>query len=167
MACNSTGLLKYPSTSSDWTRERVSTVASALTTTGLVAASVPLVGRHLSPWNVQAWVWAAVGCAVAGFVTSLPPLVQSTSAMWLMGSGMLAICAMLLPGISGSFLLLILGAYAPVPSAIKSFDVPKIGAFGVGAVVGLLVQLRRFQSATAPAATLTASTRGDGCRCAR
>ena len=106
--------------------------------TGLVAASVPLVGRHLSPWNAQAWVWAAVGCAVAGFVTSLPPLVQSTSALWLMGSGMLAICAMLLPGISGSFLLLILGAYAPVLSAIKSLDVAKIAAFGVGAVLGLL-----------------------------
>ena len=106
--------------------------------TGLVAASVPLVGRDLAPWNAQAWVWAAVGCAVAGFVTSLPPLVQSTSALWLMGSGMLAICAMLLPGISGSFLLLILGAYAPVLSAIKSFDVAKIGAFGVGAVLGLL-----------------------------
>lgn len=106
--------------------------------TGLVAASVPLVGRHLSPWNAQAWVWAAVGCAVAGFVTSLPPLVQSTSALWLMGSGMLAICAMLLPGISGSFLLLILGAYAPVLSAIKNLDVTKIAAFGLGAVVGLL-----------------------------
>ena len=113
--------------------------------TGLVAASVPLVGRHLSPWNAQAWVWGAVGCAVAGFVTSLPPLVQSTSALWLMGSGMLAICAMLLPGISGSFLLLILGAYAPVLSAIKSFDVAKIAAFGVGAVLGLLAFSRGIE----------------------
>ena len=106
--------------------------------TGLVAASVPLVGRHLSTWNARAWIWAALGCAVAGFVTSLPPLVQSTSALWLMGSGMLAICAMLLPGISGSFLLLILGAYEPVLVAIKSLDVTKIAAFGLGAVMGLL-----------------------------
>jgi putative membrane protein len=55
-----------------------------------------------------------------------------------MGSGMLAICAMLLPGISGSFLLLILGAYEPVLVAIKSLDVTKIAAFGLGAVMGLL-----------------------------
>jgi putative membrane protein len=51
---------------------------------------------------------------------------------------MLAICAMLLPGISGSFLLLILGAYAPVLLAVKSLDVTKIAAFGAGAVLGLL-----------------------------
>ena len=44
---------------------------------GLVAMSVPLVGRHVGRWGADTWVWAAVGCAVAGFVTSLPPLVQS------------------------------------------------------------------------------------------
>ena len=81
---------------------------------GLVAMSVPLVGKHVGRWGADAWVWAAVGCAVAGFVTSLPPLVQTNHPLLLMASGALAICAMLLPGISGSFLLLILGAYAPV-----------------------------------------------------
>ena len=49
-------------------------------------ASVPLVGRHLAPWNAQAWV-CSCDCAVAEFVTSLPPLVQSTSAF---GSWVLA-----------------------------------------------------------------------------
>ena len=105
---------------------------------GLVAASVPLVGKHVGGWGLDAWVWAAVGCAVAGFITSLPPLVQSAHPAFLVAAGMLAICAMLLPGISGSFLLLILGAYAPVLLAVKTLDVTKIAAFGAGAVLGLL-----------------------------
>ena len=105
---------------------------------GLVAASVPLVGKHVGGWGLDAWVWAAVGCAVAGFITSLPPLVQSAHPAFLVAAGMLAICAMLLPGISGSFLLLILGAYAPVLLAVRTLDVTKIAAFGAGALLGLL-----------------------------
>ena len=112
---------------------------------GLVAMSVPLVGKHVGRWGTDAWVWAAVGCAVAGFVTSLPPLVQSNHPLLLMASGALAICAMLLPGISGSFLLLILGAYAPVLLAVKTLDVTKIAAFGIGALLGLLTFSRALK----------------------
>jgi len=105
---------------------------------GLVAASVPLVGKHVGTWSLNMWVWAAIGCAVAGFVTSLPPLVQTDHPGFLILAGALAICAMLLPGISGSFLLLILGAYAPVLLAVKTLDFIRIGAFAVGALAGLL-----------------------------
>ena len=112
---------------------------------GLVATSVPLMARHVKGWGLDTWVWAAIGCAVAGFITSLPPLVQSDHPALLMGAGALAICAMLLPGISGSFLLLILGAYAPVLMAVKTLDVPKIAAFGTGAVLGLLTFSRALK----------------------
>ena len=112
---------------------------------GLVATSVPLVGKHVKPWGLDTWVWAAIGCAVAGFVTSLPPLVQTDHPALLMAAGALAICAMLLPGISGSFLLLILGAYAPVLLAVKTLDLTKIGAFGAGAVLGLLMFSRALK----------------------
>ncbi len=112
---------------------------------GLVATSVPLMARHVKGWGLDTWVWAAIGCAVAGFITSLPPLVQSDHPALLMGAGALAICAMLLPGISGSFLLLILGAYAPVLLAVKTLDVPKIAAFGTGAVLGLLTFSRALK----------------------
>ena len=113
--------------------------------TGLVLTSVPLVGRHLDRWGLDTVVWAAAGCAVAGFITSLPPMVQSEHPVFLLLSGMLAICAMLLPGISGSFLLLILGAYAPVLFAVKTLDFPKIAAFGTGAVMGLLLFSRALK----------------------
>ena len=112
---------------------------------GLVATSVPLMAKHVKGWELDTWVWAAIGCAVAGFITSLPPLVQSDHPALLMGAGALAICAMLLPGISGSFLLLILGAYAPVLLAVKTLDVPKIAAFGTGAVLGLLTFSRALK----------------------
>ena len=112
---------------------------------GLVATSVPMVGRHVDKWGADTWVWAAIGCAVAGFVTSLPPLVQSDHPGFLMAAGALAICAMLLPGISGSFLLLILGAYAPVLLAVKTLDLLKIACFGGGAVLGLLMFSRALK----------------------
>ena len=105
---------------------------------GLVAASVPLVGREIKRWNAQRIVLAAIGLAAAGLITSLPPLVQSDAPAFLFVSGAIAICAMILPGISGSFLLLILGAYAAVIGALKGLDLMRIGVFGAGAVVGLL-----------------------------
>jgi putative membrane protein len=104
---------------------------------GLVAASIPLVGREAN-WAASEWVLAAVGVALAGFLTSLPPMATSDAPLVLLGCGAIAICAMILPGISGSFILLLLGAYSAVIGAIKSFDVMRVAAFGVGAVLGLL-----------------------------
>ena len=54
---------------------------------GMVATSVPLVGKHVKPWGLDTWVWAAIGCPVAGFVTSLPPLVQTDHPALLMAAG--------------------------------------------------------------------------------
>jgi putative membrane protein len=54
-------------------------------------------------------------------------------------SGMIAICAMILPGISGSFLLLMLGMYGFILSAVKSLDLTVILVFAVGALIGLLI----------------------------
>jgi putative membrane protein len=104
---------------------------------GLVAASIPLVGRE-AHWEAREWVLAAVGVALAGFLTSLPPMATSDAPLVLLGCGAIAICAMILPGISGSFILLLLGAYSAVIGAIKSFDVMRVAAFGIGAVLGLL-----------------------------
>lgn len=104
---------------------------------GLVAASIPLVGRE-AHWEAREWVLGAVGVALAGFLTSLPPLAGSDDPAVLMACGAVAICAMILPGISGSFILLLLGAYGAVIGALKSFDLVRVGAFAIGAVIGLL-----------------------------
>ena len=105
---------------------------------GLVAASVPLVGRRVSDRRATIWALAAAGTVLAAFITSLPPLVRSDAPLFLAAAAAVAACAMILPGISGSFILLILGAYAPVIAAVNHLDIARMTAIGVGIVLGLL-----------------------------
>lgn len=105
---------------------------------GLVAASIFYVGKQVKERDAKAVVAFIVGTAIAFGVTMLPPLVGSDSLGLLFLAGMIAICAMILPGISGSFILLILGAYQTIMAAIDDKDFVIIGVVGAGAVVGLL-----------------------------
>ena len=105
---------------------------------GLVLASAPLLSREVKHKTVRKYSLILLGVLIAVTITSLPPAVQSNSPLFLTISGAIAICAMLLPGISGSFILLILGAYTPVITALSNFDILRIGAFALGALIGLL-----------------------------
>ena len=105
---------------------------------GLVLASAPLLSREVKHKTVRKFSMILLGVLIAVTITSLPPAVQSNTPLFLTISGAIAICAMLLPGISGSFILLILGAYTPVITALSNFDILRIGAFAVGALIGLL-----------------------------
>jgi putative membrane protein len=64
---------------------------------------------------------------------------ERTNLLTLFVSGMIAICAMILPGISGSFILLILGQYSTVLGAVRNFDIVSIGAVGAGAALGIII----------------------------
>ena len=105
---------------------------------GLVLASAPLLSRVVKLQTVRKYSMILLGVLIAVTITSLPPAVQSNSPLFLTISGAIAICAMLLPGISGSFILLLLGAYTPVITALSNFDILRIGAFVLGALIGLL-----------------------------
>lgn len=105
---------------------------------GLVLASAPLLSREVKYKAVRKYSLILLGVLIAVTITSLPPAVQSNSPLFLTVSGAIAICAMLLPGISGSFILLLLGAYTPVITALSNFDILRIGAFALGALIGLL-----------------------------
>ena len=107
---------------------------------GLVIASAPIISKELRPYKLRDLGWGALGIATALIITSLPPAIQSESPLFLTLCGAIAICAMLMPGISGAFILLILGAYNSIIYAIslEHFDVVRVGAFCVGAVIGLL-----------------------------
>lgn len=105
---------------------------------GLVLASVPILSRKINQTKVRKSLTITLGVCIAVIITSLPPAMQSDSLLFLTVSGAIAICAMLLPGISGSFILLILGAYTSVITALSNFDILRIGAFAVGALIGLL-----------------------------
>ena len=108
---------------------------------GLVAASIPLMLRAIAPEDRRrpaAMGMLALGAGIAWWITGLPPLVQGDAPLFLFCSGAIAICAMILPGISGSFILVLLGAYSAVIGAIKGLDLVRVAAFGAGAVTGLL-----------------------------
>lgn len=105
---------------------------------GLIVASVFVVGKQVKRWNNLAILGIIAGTAVSYFITELPPA-KSSSELWFIGlSGMIAICAMILPGISGSFILLLLGSYKTILTAVKEADLMKIAVFAGGCIIGLL-----------------------------
>ncbi len=127
---------------------------------GLVAASVLLVGRRVADRRAGIWALAAAGAVLAAVITSLPPLVRSDAPLFLAAAAAVAACAMVLPGISGAFILLLLGAYAPVIAALHSLDLLRLAFVSLGIVAGLLAfsrVLRRLlaRHRTATLAVLT------------
>ncbi len=105
---------------------------------GLVLASIPLVARKVPRWTVSKILSFVVGAIIAYIITTLPPTTNPGSLFYLFISGMIAICAMILPGISGSFILLLMGSYTTVMAAVSEFDVVPLAVFAVGCVVGIL-----------------------------
>lgn len=106
---------------------------------GLVLASVLHVGKQLSKWNVVTIILLIIGAFSAYFITTLQPAIsESSSLLFYFFAGALAICAMILPGISGSFILVLLGAYKPVLDAIHNRNIQLLGVVAFGAIVGLL-----------------------------
>ena len=105
---------------------------------GLVAASIPLVGREITQRNPATAILFFAGAVITFGVGSLPPLQVEPSLFYLFACGAIAACAMILPGISGSFILLLLGVYSTVIGALKGFDLLVIATVGAGAISGLL-----------------------------
>ncbi|CAM1372975.1 conserved membrane hypothetical protein [Tenacibaculum litopenaei] len=106
---------------------------------GLVLASVLYIGKQIERWNVASVVLMLVGAVLAYYITTLNPMVsENSSPLFLFLAGALAICAMILPGISGSFILVLLGAYKAILAAVNQRDLFTIAVVGLGAIVGLL-----------------------------
>ncbi|WP_230086270.1 DUF368 domain-containing protein [Halomonas sp. 328] len=106
---------------------------------GLVAASALVVSRSLTNWRLWHVLPLIGGLLLARALPGLMPLVAELGAesLMLVVAGAIAISALLLPGLSGSFLLLTMGLYATVMEGIKGFDLALIAQFGVGCVLGL------------------------------
>jgi len=106
---------------------------------GLVLASIIYIGKQITKWTKGSVLCSILGAILAFYITTLNPMVSVNSSPWfLFFAGMIAICAMILPGISGSFILVLLGAYKPVLNALNTKDFVSIIIFLVGAVLGLL-----------------------------
>ncbi|ALJ04351.1 hypothetical protein APS56_03975 [Pseudalgibacter alginicilyticus] len=105
---------------------------------GLIIASIYFVGKQITKWRTSTIIATIVGAVVAFYISSLSALGANDSTTYLFFAGAIAICAMILPGISGSFILIILGAYKTLSDALHDFDINKITVFASGALVGLL-----------------------------
>ena len=106
---------------------------------GLVLASIIYIGKQITTWTIGSVLCLIFGGILAFYITTLNPMVSENSSPWfLFLAGMIAICAMILPGISGSFILVLLGAYKPVLNALNTRDFFNIIIFMFGAVLGLL-----------------------------
>ncbi len=105
---------------------------------GLIIASAIYVAKQIKVWNVSAIISLIVGVAVAYIITEVTPA-ETTEAYWFIFlSGAIAICAMILPGISGSFILLLLGKYEFIIGAVSEFKIGILVVFLAGAGVGII-----------------------------
>ena len=106
---------------------------------GLISASVLLLLPPLRSFSLRDILWLGVGTALGLGLVNLTPMTTPETAWFVFASGALAICAMILPGISGSFILLLLRKYAYVFDAIGRLDVSVLLPFACGAVAGLML----------------------------
>ncbi len=122
---------------------------------GLILISVVHMLKQVKGVSLINVVLFFVGVAVAWGITMLNPIAMEATYLNIFIGACIAICAMVLPGISGSFILLLLGLYTSILGSVKSFDLTVIAIFASGAVVGLLsfshllsLLLRKFHDAT-------------------
>lgn len=112
---------------------------------GLIFASIYYVGRMVTRWSPGVIIALVIGVAIAGGISMLPPAQENTNFFYLMLCGAVAMCSMILPGVSGSYVLLLMGNYQLimleiVPGVLRG-NLEKIGLLvpiGLGAVMGLL-----------------------------
>ena len=105
---------------------------------GLIIASAVILFRKLKHVNLKNLIFAIIGAILTFMFVSLNPMAANHSLIVLFFSGMIAICAMILPGISGSFLLLLLGQYEYMLTALHELHFSEIIVFVVGALIGIL-----------------------------
>lgn len=105
---------------------------------GLIIASALHVGKKITRWNTGIVIALIAGTAIAAYITIAAPATTPESLWFIFLSGAIAITAMILPGISGSFILLLLGKYEFMLNAVKDFQVGLIIIFGIGCVVGII-----------------------------
>lgn len=105
---------------------------------GLVVASIFFVGKEIKKWTLATIAMLILGAAIAYYITTLPPSENIDSLPYLFFTGALAICAMILPGISGAFILVLLGSYKTILDAVHEHDLKIVITVGLGAIFGLL-----------------------------
>jgi len=122
---------------------------------GLVLASTWIVVRDVKRWNWKTALSFIIGAVSAFYITMATPAKTPDAGWFVFISGVIAICAMILPGISGSFILVLMGKYFYIMDAVKSFKLSVLLIFTAGVIVGITTfsrflsfALRRFHDVT-------------------
>lgn len=105
---------------------------------GMIAASAVFMLAEVRCWRVSYGLWIAVGIGLGIALCTLSPT-ETTDDLWFIFiCGAIAICTMILPGVSGSFILLLLGKYEYIMNAISNLNWPILAAFGIGCAIGIV-----------------------------
>lgn len=104
---------------------------------GLVLASTWFVSKDIKRWHIGTIAMFIVGVAVAFYITVATPAQTPDNYAFIFLCGAIAICAMILPGISGSFILVLLGKYMYIMEAVKEFKIGTLAVFAAGALIGI------------------------------
>jgi len=105
---------------------------------GLIVASAIYVARSIKTWNAGTIISGLIGIAIAFAITVISPAEANTAYWFVFVSGMIAICAMILPGISGSFILVLLGMYKFILGAVGDMNIAVLLTFMAGAAIGII-----------------------------
>ncbi|NUM51238.1 MAG: DUF368 domain-containing protein [Flavobacteriales bacterium] len=105
---------------------------------GLILASTYFIGKKIGQWNLYPVFFLLVGIIIAYYITVAAPTETPEHTWFITLSGAIAICAMILPGISGSFILLLLGKYAFILNAVSTLNIKVLISFAIGCVLGLI-----------------------------
>jgi putative membrane protein len=105
---------------------------------GLIVASAIYIARTIKKWDAGTAIAGITGIVVAYFITVISPAEANTTWLFIFISGSIAICAMILPGISGSFILVLLGMYKFILSAVGDLNIPVLLVFIAGAAIGII-----------------------------
>lgn len=105
---------------------------------GLIVASAIYVARTIKKWDTGTVIAGVGGIVVAYFITVISPAEANTTWLFIFISGSIAICAMILPGISGSFILVLLGMYKFILSAVGDLNILVLLVFIAGAAIGII-----------------------------
>lgn len=105
---------------------------------GLILISGIIILRDIKSWKVGTFLTLLTGISIALLISAIPPGEGSENLFFLFGAGAIAICAMILPGVSGSFLLIVMGQYEYVLQAVNNRDLLRIAVFGAGCLIGIL-----------------------------
>lgn len=105
---------------------------------GLILVSSPLIMRDIRRWTFVTVLAFVLGIILAYGITVLSPTETPTNLFFIFFCGALAICAMILPGISGAFVLLLIGKYEYMINALITFDLPVMLVFATGCFLGLV-----------------------------